>query len=76
MMIRKVMVRVLEKGYELDVAELVPFRFTDLVQHRVFATLNDMNYTLMALTYDGAAWGSCPADVNDAVEKIRNLPKY
>lgn len=78
---RQVNVWVNEKNYELPVAEITPYQFDDLVNHRVFETLKDMHYTLMALSRGVSRYSlehglACPRDTRKAIEKIEALPKY
>ena len=40
---RHVDVWVTEKGYELPVEEITPYQFDDLVNHRIFDTLEDVH---------------------------------
>ena len=78
---REVNVWVKEKNYELPVAEITPPQFDGLVDRRVFETLNDVQYTLLALSRSGSRYSlehglSCPRDARKAIEKINNLPRY
>ena len=77
---RDIRVWVTEKNYELPVAELVPWKFDDLVNHRVFETMDDVHYTLLALSR-GSRFAlerglACPADTRHAIEYIESLNKY
>lgn len=78
---RQVCVWVNEKDYELPVAELVPYQFDDLVNRRVFETLQDVHYTLMALSRGASKFSlehglACPRDTARAIKKIEALPIY
>lgn len=78
---RQVNVWVVEKGYELPVEEITPRQFDELVNRRVFETLNDVHYTLMALSRGASRYAlehglACPRDTRKAIEKINALPRY
>lgn len=78
---REITVWIREKGYELPISELIPHQFDDLVDHRIFETMKDMHYTLMALDRGASKYSlehglACPVDTRKAVEKIISLPKY
>ena len=76
---REVNVWVKEKNYELPVTELTPFRYDELVNHRVFETLKDVQYTLLALSTSKGAIDrglGCPRDVRKAIEHIESLATY
>lgn len=78
---REVNVWVNEKNYELPVAEITPPQFDGLVDHRVFETLNDVHYTLLALSRGGSRYSlehglACPRDTKKAIDKIASLPRY
>ena len=77
---KEVNVWINEKNYELPVTEITPIGYEDLVNHRIFETLNDVQYTLLALgraskfaLEHGLA---CPRDTRKAIEHIESLPKY
>ena len=78
---REVKVWVTEKNYELNITELCPWRYDEMVNGRVFGTLEDMNYTMLALTRGASRYAmehgmACPRDTRVAIEKINALPKY
>ena len=78
---RQINVWVNEKNYALPVEELMPYQFDDLVNYRVFETLQDVHYTLMALNRGTSSYSlehglACPRDTRKAIEKISALPKY
>jgi len=77
---RNVNVWVKEKNYELPVTDITPYGFDELVDHRIFDTLQDVHFTLLALgraskfaLEHGLA---CPADTKGAIKHIESLPKY
>lgn len=69
-----------EKNYELPVNEICPLRFRELVNHRVFKTLQDVQYTMLALsrgTKCALERGlACPLDTKNAIRYIETLEKY
>ena len=77
---REVNVWVTEKNYELPVSELTPIGFEELVNHRVFDTLSDVQYTLLALgraSHSALERGlACPRDTRCAIEHIESLERY
>ena len=78
---RQVSVWITENGYELPVAEITPYQFDELVNHRVFETMDEMKYTLMALERGASRYAlehglACPRDTRKAIEKISELPRY
>lgn len=77
---KEINVWVNEKNYELPVTDVCPFGYEDLVNHRVFDTLDDVKYTLLALgrgTPEALERGlACPRDTREAIEYIKSLPKY
>ena len=77
---REINVWVNEKNYELPVTSITPFGYEDLVDHRIFETIQDVQYTLLALgraskfaLEHGLA---CPRDTKKAIEHIKSLQKY
>ena len=77
---RNINVWVKEKNYELPVNDITPHGFDELVDHRIFETLQDVQFTLLALgraskfaLEHGLA---CPRDTRKAIEHIESLPKY
>lgn len=77
---REVNVWINEKNYELPVAELTPLGFEELVDHRIFETLNDVQFTLLALgraSKYALEYGlACPIDVKNAIKHIESLARY
>lgn len=77
---REVNVWINEKNYELPVAELTPYGYEELVNHRIFETLQDMHYALLALSrvskYALEHGLACPADTKNAIKHIESLKKY
>ena len=77
---RKVMVWLKDKNYEQPVEDICPYSWDELVDHRVFENLQDVQYTLLALSR-GSRFAlehglACPRDTRKAVEKITALSKY
>ena len=78
---REVYIRTEKEDREYIVTELVRRAgYEDLVDHRVFESWQDCQWTLLALTRaskfaleHGLA---CPADTKRAVGKIESLPRY
>ena len=77
---REVNVWVREKNYELPVAEITPYGFDELVNHRVFETMDDVQYTLLALgrasKFALERGLACPRDTRNAIEHIESLETY
>lgn len=77
---REIKVWVNEKNYELPVTEIVPFGYEDLVDHRIFETLEDVQYTLLALgrcsKFALERGLACPVDTKRAIKHIKGLEKY
>lgn len=78
---REVNVWIKERNYELPVEQLVPFGFEDLVNHRIFETMDDMNYTLLALSRGKSRFAlehglACPIDTKNAIKHIESLERY
>lgn len=77
---KEVNVWVKEKNYELPVTYVCPFGYEELVDHRIFETMDDVHNTLLALgraTKDALARGlACPRDTRKAIEHIESLSKY
>lgn len=77
---REINVWLKDKNYEQPVTYICPFGYEDLVDHRIFDNLQDVQYTLLALSRGKAAayerGFACPADTRKAIEKIKNLPRY
>ena len=77
---REVNVWVTEKNYELPVSELTPIGFEDLVNHRIFETMDDVHYTLLALgrasKYALEHGLACPKDTKWAIKHIETLKRY
>lgn len=79
-MFRTINVWVNEKNYELPIDHLIPLWAFDLIDHRIFDTLDDVKYTCMALSRGTKAalerGLACPADTKNAIKHIESLPKY
>ena len=78
---RNITVWVNEKNYELPVNDIVPCVFDELVNHRIFDTLQDVQYTMMALQRGKSKYAlehglACPADTKNAIKHIESLAKY
>lgn len=64
-----------------NVAELVPFQFDELVNHRVFDNLTNAQYLFMALKRGCSQWAlshglACPADTKHAIKAVEALDKF
>lgn len=78
---REVNVFITEKNYDLDISELCPSCFDELVEGRIFENLKDMQYMMMALQRSKSVWciehgQALPCDTKYVIEKIKSLPKY
>lgn len=78
---REVNVFIKEKNYDLDISELCPSCFDELVEGRIFENLKDMQNIMMALQRSKNAWcishgQALPCDTKYAIETIESLPKY
>lgn len=77
---KEVNVWVNEKDYELPIGEFVPDGLEELIDHRIFETLDDVQFTLLALrrtTKYALEHGlACPIDVKNAIKHIKSLAKY
>jgi len=64
-----------------NVAELVPYQFDELVDHRIFNNLEDAQFIFMALNRGKSQWAlshglACPADTKHAVKAIEAMEKF
>lgn len=64
-----------------NVAELVPYQFDELVDHRIFDNLEDAQFIFMALSRGKSQWAlshglACPADTKRAVKAIEAMEKF
>ena len=77
---RNVTVWVREKNYELPVNDITPCDFDELVNHRIFETLQDVQFTLLALSrntkFELEHGLACPVDTKNAIKHIESLSKY
>ena len=79
--IRNVNVWVKEKNYELPVTDITPWGYDELVNHRIFETMDDLKFTMMALSRGGSKYAlqhglACPADIKNAIKHIESLSRY
>lgn len=78
---REVKVFITEKNYDLDISELCPSCFDELVEGRIFENLKDMQNMMMALQRSKNTWcvshgRALPCDTKYAIETIESLSKY
>lgn len=77
---REINVWLNDKNCEQPVTCICPYGYEDLVDHRVFKDLNDVQFTLLALArgkFSSYQRGlACPRDTRVAIEYIKSLAKY
>ena len=79
-MIKEIWIKCEDNGKEYIVTELTGNGYEDIVNHRIFKSQQDAQYTLLALKR-GSKFAlehglACPADLKNAIKKIESLPKY